>query len=105
MMSIPMGRKREHDERTGQALLAAAEQLVAEGGLGALSGRAVAQRGDTTTRAVYSLFGSKAGLEPALVARSFQLLAEEAGKIPFTAGPARRLATRSVTGLRCVATA
>jgi AcrR family transcriptional regulator len=100
MMSIPMGRKREHDERTGQALLAAAEQLVAEGGLGALSVRAVAQRVDTTTRAVYSLFGSKAGLEQALVARSFQLLAEEVGKIPFTETPADDLVTVVVQGFR-----
>ncbi len=99
-MSIPMGRKREHDERTGQALLAAAEQLVAEGGLGALSVRAVAQRVDTTTRAVYSLFGSKAGLEQALVARSFQLLAEEVGKIPFTEAPADDLVTVVVQGFR-----
>src|SRR5713101_315204 len=100
MMSTPMGRKREHDERTGQALLAAAEQLVAEGGLGALSVRAVAQRVGTTTRAVYSLFGSKGGLEQALVARAFQLLAGDVGKIPLTENPADDLVAVVVQGFR-----
>src|SRR5258708_38180105 len=105
MMSTAMGRKREHDERTGQALLAAAEQLVAEGGLGALSVRAVAQRGGTTTRAVYSLFGSKGGLEQALVCRTFQLLAEEVEKIPFTDAPADDLVAVAVRGFRGFVTA
>ena len=54
-----MGRPREHDEHTRVALLAAAEQLVAEGGPTQLSVRAVADAAGTSTRAVYSLFGSK----------------------------------------------
>ena len=57
-----VGRPRVHDEETRAALRAAAEQLVAEGGAGAFSVRAVAQRAGTSTRAVYSLFGSKEGL-------------------------------------------
>jgi AcrR family transcriptional regulator len=95
-----MGRKREHDERTGRALLGAAEQLVAEGGLGALSVRAVAQRVGTTTRAVYSLFGSKGGLEQALVARAFKLLADDVEKIPLTENPADDLVAAAVQGFR-----
>jgi AcrR family transcriptional regulator len=100
-----VGRKREHDERTGQALLAAAEQLVADGGLGALSVRAVAQQVGTTTRAVYSLFGSKGGLEQALVARAFQVLAEEVEKVPFTDNPADDLVAVVVQGFRSFVTA
>src|SRR6266700_308062 len=99
-MSIAVGRKREHDERTGQALLAAAEQLVAEGGLDALSVRAVAQRVGTTTRAVYSLFGSKGGLEQALVARAFQLLAQEVGKLPSPDSPSDDLVAALARGFR-----
>jgi AcrR family transcriptional regulator len=57
-----MGRPKEHDEHTRAALRAAAERLVAEGGLAAFSVRAVADQAGTTTRAVYSLFGSKDGL-------------------------------------------
>lgn len=70
-----MGRKREHDAATGQALLEAAESLIAEGGLPAASVRALAERVGTSTRAVYSVFGSKHGLEQALIGRTFRLLA------------------------------
>ena len=57
-----MGRPRVHDEATRATLRAVAEQLVAEGGAPALSVRAVAKKAGTSTRAVYSLFGSKEGL-------------------------------------------
>jgi AcrR family transcriptional regulator len=69
-----MGRPREHDDRTAQALLAAAERAVQEQGAGALSVRGVAEEVGTSTRAVYSLFGSKDGLIAALGARMFELL-------------------------------
>ena len=70
-----MGRPREHDERTRAALLAAAERIVAEGGPAALSVRAVADAAGTTTRAVYSLFGSKDGLLVEALARdAFEFL-------------------------------
>ena len=61
-----MGRPREHDERTAAALLDAAEQLIAERGVDALSLREIAREAGTTTRAVYSLFGSKEQLLGAL---------------------------------------
>jgi AcrR family transcriptional regulator len=57
-----VGRPREHDEETRAVLRAVAERLVTEGGPAAFSVRAVADEADTTTRAVYSLFGSKEGL-------------------------------------------
>src|SRR3954454_22132444 len=71
-----MGRPREHDERTAAALLAAAERTVQEGGSDVLSVRGVATEVGTTTRAVYSVFGSKDGLIAALGARAFELLQE-----------------------------
>jgi AcrR family transcriptional regulator len=61
-----MGRPREHDEATRERLLEAAERLSATKGFDALTVRAVAQEAGTTTRAVYALFGSKAGLEQTL---------------------------------------
>jgi AcrR family transcriptional regulator len=61
-----MGRPREHDEATGERLLAAAERLSAAKGFDAITVRAVAEEAATTTRAVYALFGSKEGLERAL---------------------------------------
>jgi AcrR family transcriptional regulator len=71
---VNVGRPREHDHRTAQALLAAAERTVEEEGAGALSVRGVAEEVGTSTRAVYSLFGSKDGLVAALGARMFELL-------------------------------
>ena len=83
-----MGRPREHDERTRAALLAAAERIVAEGGPTALSVRAVAQDAGTTTRAVYSLFGSKDGLLVDALARdAFQFLFTEIEKLEETDDP------------------
>ncbi len=83
-----MGRPREHDERTRAALLAAAEELVAEGGPGALSVRAVADAAGTTTRAVYSLFGSKDGLlVGALASDAFEFLYDEIAKLEESDDP------------------
>jgi AcrR family transcriptional regulator len=61
-----MGRPREHDEATRERLLEAAEQLSTSKGWESVTVRAVADRADTSTRAVYALFGSKQGLEQAL---------------------------------------
>lgn len=73
-----MGRPREHDEETRATLRAAAEELLAEGGPAAVSVRAVAERAGTTTRAVYSLFGSKDGLlVDALATDAFVFLYEQ----------------------------
>lgn len=82
-----MGRPRDHNEVTAQALLDAGEALLVEGGASALSVRAVADRADTTTRAVYTLFGSKAGLVEAVAARGYLLLAELVSAIPRTDDP------------------
>ena len=72
-----VGRPREHNEETRAALRAAAEHLIAEGGVEAFSVRAVAEEVGTTTRAVYSLFGSKEGLLiDALAQGAFEFLAD-----------------------------
>jgi AcrR family transcriptional regulator len=87
-----MGRPREHDETTRAALLEATERLVARDGAGALSVRAVAREAETTTRAVYSLFGSKDGLlVEALAGRAFEFLFTEIGRLDETSDPAADL--------------
>jgi AcrR family transcriptional regulator len=86
-----VGRPKEHDERTRQRLHAAAERLIAEGGADALSVRTVADEAQTTTRAVYSVFGSKDGLVSALAERAFELLYEGIEKLPETDDPAADL--------------
>ena len=98
-----MGRRRLHDEHTRVRLLAAAEQLVAEGGFDAISVRAVAVRADTTTRAVYALFGSKEAFVQALAQRTFMLVMERVAAVPLTDDPGRDLVTCAVNGFRLFA--
>ena len=86
-MLSSMGRPREHDQRTAAALLAASERAVTEGGLEALSVRGIAAEAATTTRAVYSLFGSRDGLIAALGAHTYELLGTTLERLPQTADP------------------
>lgn len=82
-----MGRPREHDENTAAALLAAAERLLQERSTAALSLREVASGAGVSTRAVYSLFGSKEALLGALGTRAMELLHEGIDAIPVTDDP------------------
>jgi AcrR family transcriptional regulator len=80
-----VGRPKEHDEETRAALRAATERIVAESGIGAFSVRAVAREVGTTTRAVYSLFGSREGLlVDALAQSAFEFLGDGIAELPDT---------------------
>ena len=96
-----MGRPREHDQRTRAALLEAAERLVAEGGPAAVSVRAVADAAGTSTRAVYSLFGSKEGLVVDALARdAFAVLYREIDTLVETDDAAGDLVDVGVVAFR-----
>lgn len=95
-----MGRPREHDDTTAAALLAAAERILDEEGLPALSLRRLAEAADTTTRAVYSLFGNKDGLIVALSQRAFELLGAAIAELPSSADPSADLVEAGVTVFR-----
>ena len=82
-----MGRPREHDENTAAALLAAAERMLQERSTAALSLREVASGAGVSTRAVYSLFGSKEALLGALGTRAMELLHEGVDAIQVTDDP------------------
>lgn len=69
-----MARPRVHDESVRRRLLDLAARMVADGGSGALSVRALAKAAGTSTAAVYSLFGGMPGLLAELYARSFDRL-------------------------------
>ncbi len=86
-----MGRRREHDDQTAEALLAAAERIIVRDGVDALSLREVAADAGTTTRAVYTLFGSKDGLLGALGGRGFNLLQRDIEMVPATDHPGEDL--------------
>ena len=70
------------------ALLEAAERIAAAWGPGRSMVRALADEARTTTRAIYSLFGSKDGLIAALGARAFDLLAATPSALPTADDPA-----------------
>ena len=95
-----MGRPRIHDDTTRDELLAAAELLIAERGIDAVTVRDVARKAGTTTRAVYVLFGSKEQLLEALARRGFELLMSGIAAVPPSSDPARDLVNRSVRGFR-----
>ena len=98
---VKVGRRREHDDGTRAELRAAAERLVAEGGPAALSVRAVAAEAGTTTRAVYSLFGSKEGLVvDALAQSAFEFLADGVDKLVETDDPVADLVAVGVPVFR-----
>ena len=98
-----MGRPREHDDATRAALRAAAERLVAENGAAAFSVRAVAEAAGTTTRAVYSLFGSKEGLlVDALAQGAFEFLADAIDALPETDDPTADLIAIGVPVFRAL---
>jgi AcrR family transcriptional regulator len=83
-----VGRPREHDEETRAALRVAAEQLFAAHGVEGVSVRALAAEVGTTTRAVYSLFGSRDGLlVDTLGQEAYQLLTNALDAHPETADP------------------
>jgi AcrR family transcriptional regulator len=98
-----MGRPRQHGDATREALLAAAEDLVERGGPSALSVRAVADEIGTTTRAVYSTFGSKEALVAALAKRSFEMLRDAIEDLPRTDDPVRDLIEAALTVFRPMA--
>jgi AcrR family transcriptional regulator len=95
-----VGRPKEHDERTALALLEGAERIVEESGLQALSLRGLADEVGTTTRAVYSLFGSKDGLLVALGIRAFEMLGAGIETRPTTEDPAADLVEAGVAVFR-----
>ena len=95
-----MGRPRRHGEQVADALLEAAERIVEADGVDALTVRRVADAVGTTTRAVYSVYGSKDGLVVALGSRAFDLLRRQVEALPTTPDPAADLVEAGVSVFR-----
>lgn len=98
-----MGRPKQHNESTGEALLDAAEKQLAEGGPDSVSVRGVALTVGTTTRAVYSVFGGIDGLLAGLAIRGFKLLGEQVDAIADTDDPVADLIRTGVEAFRTFA--
>lgn len=86
-MVVNMGRPAKHDERSRDAVLDAAEALLAAGGPEAVTVRAVASEVGESTRVVYSQFASMAALMGSLGARGFQMVADLVNQVPTTDKP------------------
>ena len=82
-----MARPRTHGEEARVALLDAAELIVARSGPHSLTIRNVANEVGTTTRAVYSVFGSKGGLLAELASRAFGFLRDALDDHQVTGDP------------------
>ncbi len=95
-----MGRPRLHNAETETRLLDTAESILEHDGLQALSLRRLADDAQTTTRAVYSLFGGKEGLTVALARRAFEILASLLEELPTTADPGADLVEAGVRVFR-----
>ncbi|MDQ2874634.1 MAG: TetR/AcrR family transcriptional regulator [Actinomycetota bacterium] len=95
-----MGRPRLHDTQTARMLLDAAERAVSADGFESLSVRALAAEVGTSTRAVYSLYGSKEGLVVALGVRAFDRLGSAIRRQPSTADPAADLVAAGIQVFR-----
>lgn len=77
-----MGRPREHGPETRDRLLAAAERVLAEEGVGALSARRLAGEVGVTTRAIYSLFDGMPAVLAGLYRRGFEILVQAIDDVP-----------------------
>ena len=86
-----------------ETLLDTAEALIADGGPDALSVRATADAAGTTTRAVYSLFGSKDGLVAGLARRAYEILGTAIARVPVTDDPAGDIVEAAVRVFRAMA--
>jgi AcrR family transcriptional regulator len=82
-----MGRRRLHDEALGERLLDEAAARIAEHGPDGLSLRALAASADTTTAAVYTIFGGKPGLLGALHERAFSRFGAAQAAVPVSEDP------------------
>lgn len=76
---------------TTDELLGAADVTLSEDGPHALSLRRIAQRAGTSTQAVYTKFGSKAGLADALYRQGFDVLAQALEEADLSDDPVERI--------------
>lgn len=91
-----MARPRTNDAEVAGRLLAEAGRVVATQGVGALSLRALADAAETSTTAIYSLFGGKDGLLLALYTQAFEGFGGAQRAVPETDDPIADLAALGI---------
>ncbi|HTZ87587.1 MAG TPA: TetR/AcrR family transcriptional regulator [Solirubrobacteraceae bacterium] len=90
-----MPRTKQRTPELRDHVLATALDLLAREGVPGLTARAVAAAADTSTPAVYELFGDKAGLVREVFFAGFRLLRARLGELPETRDPAADLIAMS----------
>jgi AcrR family transcriptional regulator len=90
-----MPRPKQRTPELRQRLLAVAVELLAEQGAAALTARAVARGAQTSTPAVYELFGDKGGLVRAVFFEGFRRLYERLAAVPEPDDPSDLAAVRA----------
>src|SRR5436305_15272329 len=99
-MLASVGRPKLHDQQTAALLCRRAEQIVEAAGLPALSVRRLADESGVSSRAVYSLFGSKDASVVALGAQAFDWLGAAVARSPVTDDPAADLVEAGANAFR-----
>jgi AcrR family transcriptional regulator len=92
---VPRVKQRTPDLR--DRVIAAAVALLAEGGVAGFTTREVARQAQTSTPAVYELFGDKAGLVREVFFEGFRLLRRRFGQLAETGDPRADLVEVLVT--------
>lgn len=87
-----MPRPRTHDEKLRLRLLDEGGRLLAGEGPAALTTRGLAERAQTSSSAVYTLFGDKSGLIRAMFVEGFRRLARRFAEVDRTDSPLADLA-------------
>ncbi|WP_053668929.1 TetR-like C-terminal domain-containing protein [Streptomyces sp. NRRL B-1140] len=82
-----MGRPKTNDEAVGERLVVCATEMLATQPRESVTVRAVAAAAETSTTAVYSLFGGKSGLIAAVRDRAVAGLFREVSAVPASADP------------------
>ncbi|PNG22671.1 TetR-like C-terminal domain-containing protein [Streptomyces cahuitamycinicus] len=82
-----MGRPKTNDHAVGERLVVCATEMLATRPREAVTVRAVAAAAETSTTAVYSLFGGKDGLIGAVRDRAVAGLFQEVSAVPASADP------------------
>src|SRR6201989_1200631 len=86
-----MPRPKQRTPELRDHVLAVALQLLAREGVGGFTARRLARAADTSTPAVYELFGDKAGLVREVVFAGFRLLRAHLDELPESGDPRAEL--------------
>lgn len=82
-----MGRPKTYDDGLRRQLIALTAEAVADGGPDSLSLRALAKAADTSTTAIYTIFGSKDDLVAAVLVAAGESLTRAQDAVPTTDDP------------------